>query len=473
LTTTSEPSPAWAEPRYALVAWLLALATLVDHVRLASLADPWRAATVLAAFAVLWRPASARRLLVMVAAQTVELAGRLPYIDNLQSVLTLLGVAQLAAYALAARRTRGEPTGPAWLAEVEPAVRATTVAVYACAAWHKLNRDFFDPAVSCGVALYDNMLRQAWMPDGVLPPGDSIAPLLIYGTLAAELGMPLLLAFARTARFGIVVGLVFHFVLGLARFYEFSSLAVVLLLLFAPPELALRLRDRWRALDRRRLALAAFAVAAPLLAVAAWQTAAQWDPALPLRRAVRFAGHLVLGYAWWLSAIPLAIGARELFRLPPATPRPRFAPPHPLLWSAPLLALLNGLSPHLGLKTEFSFAMYSNLRTEGGESNHLLLPAPLPLGGYQEELVRLLETSDRSLAKSSPGGEPVPFAAVRRVAHFAGQRGGPARVVYERDGVVYEVPPLDADPALTRPNLWERKLLHFRVVQASPVKCGH
>lgn len=461
--------------RFAIFAFLAALAVVVDHVRLATLTSPLRAATVIAAAAVMHRPASARRFLALVALLTMSLWQRLPRIDNLQMLLLLLGVTLLATFAVAAGRARGLPAGPGWMAEFEPLVRAATVAVYALTFWHKLNHDFLAPERSCGVFLWDNMRAQDWMPGALLPPGAALAPLLIYGTLALEAGIPLLLAFARTARAGIAVALGFHYLLGLARFYEFSTMALALLFLFAPPAATPALVAWWRRTDRRRLLLAAAALAALFAVAASVQSVLLWDPSIPLRRNVRVVGHLVLAYGWWLSAIPIALFLRQLWRLPAdaAPPRPRFAPSHPLLAAAPLLVVLNGISPYLGFKTEHSFAMYSNLRTEGGSSNHLLLPAPLALAGYQRELVRVLETTDRRLAKASRGGQPVPFAVVRRVAHFGGEPDAPARIVYERDGVVYEVPPLDADPALRRPNVWERKLLHFRDVQASPVACGH
>jgi hypothetical protein len=47
-------------------------------------------------------------------------------------------------------------------------------------------------------------------------------------------------------------------------------------------------------------------------------------------------------------------------------------------------------------------------------------------------------------------------------------------VVYERDGAIYRVPPVDADPALASPpSYWERKLLDFREIHLGRVPCGH
>ena len=58
--------------------------------------------------------------------------------------------------------------------------------------------------------------------------------------------------------------------------------------------------------------------------------------------------------------------------------------------ATPLLVVLNGMCPYLGLKTDSSFAMFSNLRTEPGFANHLVMPhGPQPFG-FQGDLVRLV-----------------------------------------------------------------------------------
>ncbi|MGI8624212.1 MAG: hypothetical protein ACR2NB_12190, partial [Solirubrobacteraceae bacterium] len=65
-----------------------------------------------------------------------------------------------------------------------------------------------------------------------------------------------------------------------------------------------------------------------------------------------------------------------------------------------LLALvLNAASPYLGLKTEATFAMFSNLQTEPGHWNHLLLPERLRIFDAQDDLVRIVRSSDPRLER--------------------------------------------------------------------------
>jgi hypothetical protein len=82
----------------------------------------------------------------------------------------------------------------------------------------------------------------------------------------------------------------------------------------------------------------------------------------------------------------------------------RFAPVpagwwrRPALALAPVLVFLNGLSPYLGLKTEHSWAMFSNLQTEGGHWNHLFMPQSMQVFSFQDDLVRVVRSSDPYLA---------------------------------------------------------------------------
>ncbi|HEV2819506.1 MAG TPA: hypothetical protein VGW11_03270, partial [Solirubrobacteraceae bacterium] len=67
------------------------------------------------------------------------------------------------------------------------------------------------------------------------------------------------------------------------------------------------------------------------------------------------------------------------------------------------LLVLNGLSPYLGLKTESSFTMFSNLKTEGGYWNHAFIPEAVKVFPYQDQLVRVTDSNDPVLERRSGG----------------------------------------------------------------------
>ena len=58
----------------------------------------------------------------------------------------------------------------------------------------------------------------------------------------------------------------------------------------------------------------------------------------------------------------------------------------------PLGLLLFGLTSYFGLRTAGNFSMYSNLRTEAGRSNHLVLgDNQLKWASYQDDVVRIVD----------------------------------------------------------------------------------
>jgi hypothetical protein len=167
----------------------------------------------------------------------------------------------------------------------------------------------------------------------------------------------------------------------------------------------------------------------------------------------------------------------------------------------PLVALVgfNGLCPYLGLKTTLCYAMFSNLRTEGGTTNHLFIPASWQVFDVQQDLVTILDSSDDALAwlgrpnfdgapdnetfvtfnrrtprqlEDGPPTWKLPYQALRQRITFLAQRGDTdIRLAYERGGAVTELARAEEDPELTSfPYLWS-KLVRMRAVPDIPGGC--
>jgi hypothetical protein len=128
---------------------------------------------------------------------------------------------------------------------------------------------------------------------------------------------------------------------------------------------------------------------------------------------------------WFQYAIAIVVLVLIITRStgPPMGARRLLFGGHPALLFFPLCAVLNGLCPYLGLKTETSFAMYSNLRTEAGQSNHLIVRKPLSLADYQTNLVRIVDSSDEVLAKAAAQGLPIPLIEVRKRIWYMAAEG--------------------------------------------------
>jgi hypothetical protein len=146
--------------------------------------------------------------------------------------------------------------------------------------------------------------------------------------------------------------------------------------------------------------------------------------------------------------------------------------PRPPLWIYifPVTLFISCLSPYVGLKTESSIAMFSNLRTEGGDINHYLFDKPPYLFHYQDETVRILAASHHYLQ---------PFVANQQgmvmfdFKEFL-RRHPDDWVTYSQNGKVYEKATFASFAAQPQANLIERNLLIFKPVEfRRPQVCTH
>ena len=442
--------PTSEQKTYSTFCVLWGLATLFHLVA----KDPWPApllSTLIAAAALylLHQPAAPHRLVLLAVLQVCESWTSAPFISNHHLFTGLVNLTLLQAYVRLAWAGRAFAVDPGALYRTfAPIVRLELIILYFFAVFHKLNADFLDPQMSCAVHFYAAQLQS--LPFALA----GAAP--IYLTLAVETAIPLLLCWPPTRNAGILLGLLFHAAIGfnpLSKFYNFSAMVFALLFLFA----SLRLDAGWPA---RRF----------------------WG--LPRWESVPFPGKSTLAVGAVLGGLGLLVALDELFAapaelvlplwglysaglillfvlLPKAPPvRPAFSfRPWPVLL-VPLLTGLNGCSPYLGLKTETAFAMYSNLRTEGGQSNHLVVPAGVQPFGFQRDLIEIKGSSSGFLASLSRRKLMLPFFEVRALL----QQHPNTSLTYER----YAGSSASPDAQLRQPIPWPlRKLLYFRPVAPS------
>jgi hypothetical protein len=118
--------------------------------------------------------------------------------------------------------------------------------------------------------------------------------------------------------------------------------------------------------------------------------------------------------------------------------------------------------------------MYSNLRTEGGRSNHFLIPAAWQLASYQRDLVALLESNAAPLARLAADRMLIPWAELRARLTEATASSGRVSLTYLRNGRRYEVGSAASDSLLALPvSRFALKFLRFRPVEsAGPRRCS-
>lgn len=427
-------------------------------------ADPVDLALTLLACAVVLRPSWTTPFALLLAAQVVDLGLELPWVSN-----HWLFAACAAATILAARAWRrvsnpGRATDrDALFDSTAPWLRLQLLVLYAFAVLHKLNADFLDPDTSCAAVHSDALVEALGLP----LPAAATRQAAIALTLAVEAAVPLGLVFRRSAVPAMLLGGVFHGAIGLnldvAPFYDFSAVVFACYVLFLPddfPEALRRRVDELGARPRRALrALRRALVAAGLLGVLA---------GIGLGEGASLPGNATRAL-WALYTAGLMALAVLGQRRSTARGRPRLLGAPAALALFPSLLVLNGLCPYLGLKTETSFAMFSNLRTEGELGNHLLLRRAPRLAAFQEGLVKVLDSSDPGLSRFARSPLLFVFFEFRDQA----SRRPEASVRYLRHGRVHDVPRIADDPLLAEPPpAWQRRLLLFRLVDPAG-RCRH
>jgi hypothetical protein len=451
--------------RLTVFSFVCALATLIHQNYLGRLVN--LQAESLLSFAALWqivRPSSAGRLLLLSAAQLITMIWELPHVSN---HWLLLGVANLGLLLILLPpwlRFRVLPEQK--LAATASMLRTSLVIVYAYATFAKLNHDFFDPAVSCAVQHY------GWLTVTFpfLPNAFWTATPAIVGTLLIEAALATGLAFARTRVPALILGWGFHLALGWNAFYDFSMVAAVFYVAFLPDAVFEgweRTLERFRWLDRLCRALArttagssAFLVLAALMLVL--MGSGNWLDASP--RALHLAANQIgklLFVAVWLALGGLA-GASFWVNGIHTNPAVEHWSAEPILWIPIALLLVNGLMPFVGLKTEHSFTMFSNIQTEGDRWNHYLVPRGFRLFGFQDDLVRIHASSDPRLAELARRDvRLVPFHLRTLV-----ERDPEMRLRYEFEGQLHTVASASNDPFLAEhASRWLAKWMLFRPIQ--------
>ncbi|MCF6388506.1 hypothetical protein L2K20_16115 [Mycobacterium sp. MBM] len=475
--------------------------------------DPWfTGGFVLLAGAAIFTGMTRLKFLVLLSASTTYfLLFRFPDVANHVNLMLCLNVAMILVLAHSLIRRRDAPDDD--YATMLPVLRSGLILVYVIAGFDKLNSDFFDPAASCAAGILRSIIgamqtRVLGLPL-VLPVAVTIAllgyrllrrgrfgmagnrtftvavlgvgaaglatvALVLFGpasntaaialiaavaVIAWELGGGLLLAVPRLQAAIVAFSLTMHAALALIGFVDFGALAVALLFTFVPAGHA-------ALLTRRRLHAYA-GVCFGIALVCGWSTHVHRISELTLLTGLAFDTALLIAI-WPLLATVFSAGERPRWEGVPILDKRMPA----WLYVFPIALVFIGLTPYLGLRTAGNFSMFSNLRTEGESSNHLLLgDNPLKMWDYQEDVVWILDVDDRYgdviyHYDGSARGYALPVVEFRKWIHAWGQAGYRVPMTYAYGGYRYTTPDIVTDPAWQTPDLSPQMyLLDFRYIQ--------
>ncbi len=402
-------------------------------------------------------------LLVVAAAQGLAVAVDLPETNNHQLFVAMAAAALLGGAAvelLRERRStpRRELDVQGVLASAfelfRPAGRGMLVALYAFAVFHKLNFDFFAPATSCA-----SRFLGAFVEDP--PPLASHAA--IWGSLSVEFLIPVLLLIRRSRRLGVVVGVVFHGVLGGLGYYAFSA---ALLPFYSLWWVSTGSLGTWPRLQGGRGRVMPDSRGLALLGVLGllYLTRRQWPTMFEVAAP---SAYVVLVIVVVVVLLGKTTGAGESL----APTMERRAASRLLAAIFVGLVAFNGLQPYMGLRTQAVWSMFSNLRTEARQSNHWVMRSSWQPFDYQRDVAVISESSLAGLARASERGQGIVWLELLRRVREAQGRGDEVSVAAIRDGEIYETERIES-LAGTSPRWWELRLLRFRpVVREGPTSC--
>lgn len=455
--------------RLAIFGHFWAVACISSGLRWFSEDSAWGWPMLLAATFLLLRPRSLLGLIGVMLTKIVFVIDVHPFCPNHLLFESLIDVAALATFGMAFLSDRRKRQAPALIEAFRSrafetfaaAARVSLLLLYFFTVLHKLNRDFFDLESSCGPFLLDLMRARLQF-----PAPEWVQMLTVWGTLAIEIAIPLGLCFRRTRRLAIVLGLVLHGALAQlpnTGLYSFSTMMFGLYFLFLSPGFTDDLHRRFSVLkDRLPLRRQAYWVV-PLLLIVLFAAGVVADT----QGRLKLFG-LLLWDVWFVGLV--VIGAGPFRSASAVSTFPGLLCPRPaLLWILPLVVFFNGMNPYIGLKTLTSFAMLSNLRTEGGETNHFFMRRWIWLSHYQDDLVEVLETDHSELSAYRDEDLLITFHEFRRICSSSSRdfrvaylRHGAAKTLEVRGGK-------SSDVEVTRPlDRWRAWYFGFRAVDAGP-----
>mgnify|MGYP001571057911 CR=1 FL=1 len=295
-----------------------------------------------------------------------------------------------------------------WFEAAIPHLRTLVIIAYGFAFFHKLNWDFINPKNSCVISMLAGDLPLFTSVSQVISENQWMKSVLIYLTLVVEFLIPFFLVRPKWAKLGIALGSLFHLSLG-PRFLTISTVFLAAYFLWLKAKIS-----RWA------LAILAI-VGGPVLFGLEVMTVK--NASTPLEYVYTLAGVVCFLFVGGYFYLLLNRGLSEKF-IDVKKSTSRVA----IVLSVTLIFLC--LNPYLGLRTLPAFSMFSNLRTEGGQSNHLLFSkSPIEFFDYQRDLVSIVSSSDSQFNSLEAQSVLLPYPLFLRILKDRGDL--PPRTVYQ------------------------------------------
>ncbi|MFL6548400.1 MAG: thiol-disulfide oxidoreductase [Povalibacter sp.] len=430
--------------------------------------------TVFAAVLLILRPRATSLLIALSALMLTRYAIHMPVPSNNKMISAFMnaGVLIIAAQAYFTLQP-GQVVREVLYERMRVVGRALLAVMYFYGTFHKINTDFLDPNVSCAVALYTPLASGFGLGDNLV--GKYLA---IWSTFIVETITLVALYWKRYFAVGLLLGLMFHFVIPISAYswyMDFSSLVLALYILSVPREVSAEFYAScarlFRGLRARLGDMGALLPFTVVVGMAALLVLAlrHFNPQVAAAPFQLWQSVWVLLWVVYGGIAMVLLVNAALDHLPWRGNHP---PRQPLwLYAIPLTLFLWSASPYVGLRTEGTIAMFSNLHTEGGVTNHLVIRQPVELFDYQRDVAIIRASSDPALQHLADRGNQ---GLVMQSLETYLRKNPTQWVTYDLHNVRHEKVTAASTDLPAPPNWWERTFLIFKPVDFNrPKVCTH
>lgn len=348
--------------------------------------------------------------------------------SNSQLITALFtGTMNLSLVALILRYRTITISMDSWYSAFAPIGRCMLVTIYIYGTFHKINSDFLSIDSSCATQLWMN----SPIPD-VLKYASWAQYCAIYGTLAIETLALICLLIPRARYTGVIIGVAFHFFIGINNYYPYyfySSICMLLHFLFMPHDCLdwFRTSSFGRYVSHRPSFMIVLKLCLPCAFIL---QSLHPEHQMPEVRMVWG----IFGFA--ILCFVIAYGKDKNHSKTGHNAHYFYSP---MIWLnlITVFFFFNGLTPYIGLKNTQAINMYSNLIIEDGKTNHLLFKTPPYLFNYLSDSVTIIDSSVPKL-KYLTSSYRRKMAYYGLLSSMEYQRNNKhAWVSYERNGKTY------------------------------------
>lgn len=440
--------------------------------------------TILAGVYVLLDPTKEIRLLLFSALHIGVYLLHAPNTSNHAFFAFCVDATILVVYGLNALNSK--PDRDHFFKNLSPIIKSFTVILYFFAVFHKLNFNYLDPSSCGGSILVDRILnnRAAVSVFGTIPADTLlfIKYFNIYTSLVLETLIPVFLLHRRFAWVGCLLGIVLHGTLGFVYFWHFTPLLYALYVIFLPDGFYDKLYQVFE--DKKVLrkgieyGIKGLIVLVPVLYISKFyflvieqelgdfsrNSGRGWTLGPNIRTTIGWLPFLVYTAVFTYFVVFFARGTRtqSTFKVAIA------------YYLLPLLIILNGFSPYLGLKTHQSFSMFSGVLTHGTANNHLFMPT-MNILDAQEDIISPFPENHTNYSQAlnwKKDEKLVYYELQKRVTELQQKGMHDIELHFLRNGKEIHIKNAESNPDLIIPINWiDRKFRIFREIPMNPYGC--